>query len=238
MLTPQGDPVGPFPGPVGHDLNLFITGLPRSGTTLAATLLNYHPRCCLFFESHFPLDLIQAFHPDCGPGTRHHICTTWEGAGATTPYCWGLHQVAFKLGLTLPDPEVLLSRSCIKGMWDRHWPEKQVLGDKSPYYALSWERVKRVLPDCKFIVILRPESECVESVLAQDWGYTRLGAEAWVHEHSEGLCHIHDCIFVELEWLQRDPREAVGVMLEWAGLDPTMMPWDAALAEMRNGPVN
>jgi len=233
------DPVGPFggPGTSQHGGPLFVTGAPRSGTTLASMFLNWHPECMIFYESHLLLDLLQGFKPNCGPAPTIHLPTTWKGEQVTA-YHWGLHQVTAKLGLTLPDPELQLVRGCLRGLWDRCWTWKKVLGDKSPYYALTWETVKRVLPEAKFIALMRPEAECVESVLEQGWGYTREQAEAWVRAHFEGLTTIQDCIFVELEWLQRDPRQAVGAMLEWAGVDPQRMQLDGALAEMARGAVN
>lgn len=240
---PTGEPIGPFSPPVAPEQPLtpkvyrdyYITGIGRSGTTVAALLMNLHPDCRITLEAHTALDFLQAFNPgsDRTP-ERYHIRTMWYGK-IEQGYHWGLHHSLHGF-----EEEQLVSpldaaRSCYESIW-KLWNSPQVFGDKSPMYCIpeQRERLLEVVPGTRFIVMVRPLEQCIESLLKRPWGVSRVEAVEHYTRMSEGLKTIQECIYVELEWLQRDPLAAVGAMLEWTGLEPDRYPWQRAI-DMVNG---
>jgi hypothetical protein len=245
---PTGDPVGPFGPPEppeppigpGNTRDLYVTGIARSGTTVAAVLLNLHPDCVLTFESKMVADFLQGFVPNCGQGARHHIWTKWYGA-EETGYCWGLqHSIQGFENEPVVEPDAATT-ACVDALWEQ-WGRPQVFGDKSPMYSLvdRREQVERILPGVKWIAMLRDVDECIPSYVARfgHVGITQKHAEELIREQARGLQSLQNCIYVELSWLKRDVRAAVGAMLEWAGLDPAEYPWEEAERVVAGPPVS
>lgn len=224
---------------------LFVTGLPRSGTTVAARLLNHHPRCRLSIESHFPLDLLQAFRPSCGSDHCSQMDTVWHG-DQVQKYPWQL----FRLNWTCSEqpPWKHLVRAAIAGIARDCLGEYEVFGDKSPVYVLmqSWRAVVDLFPDARFIITERPLEECVESLMRAEWwgqvGKTADDAREMLELHRSGMEEFkvsgHPWLGVPLSGLQQQPEQAIADMLEFVGLDFDSYPMESAIAEMRGGPYN
>lgn len=215
--------------------NHYITGYGRSGTTVAAVLMNLHPDCRMLLESHMALDFLQAFDPGCGRGERYHTKTVWYGAKQTEHYYWGLNHALQEFQEEQVIDPVDATRACIDALW-RLWGSPQVFGGKSPMYCVESEREKllRVFPDARFIVMVRPIEECIESLLARPWGVSRQDAEEHFRRQEQGLKTIQRAFYVELEWLKGNPQQALHTMLLHMGLDPGKYPWERAL-EIVNG---
>jgi hypothetical protein len=222
--------------PPRSNRDLYVTGLGRSGTTVATVLLNLHPECRLTYESSMVVDFLQAFAPNCGRTPGYHIWTTWEG-GCTTRYSWALnHALQGWREVQVVTPEAA-ARECVEALW-RCWGSPPVFGDKSPMYSeVAWrDKVRSVLPDVRYIVLDRPVEECIESWVSRWHRGPREEAEAFMHRRIKELKLMTEPhIRMELAHLQAEPVEAVKAMLEFAGLDSERYPFERAV-EIVNGP--
>ena len=222
---------------------------------MAAKLLNWHPRCCLSIESHFPLDIMQAFDPFGEGSHMPDRPTTWRlPDGSLRTYNWKLPKLAEVF--YHPEPRLHLARAAIAGISSYCFPHAHVFGDKSPFYSMRrcWETVKELLPGARFIVMQRPLEECVESLMRATWwggaGKDRDEAREMLQAHLDGQEGIPDAMFVELEELQANPEPTLRLMLDWAGLNVGAVsrlepdgllrsyPMKEAIAEMREGKYN
>lgn len=131
----------------------FIVGVPRSGTTLLRLALDAHPELAIPPETGFLLPLLQAsrwraprldrekFHDHV---TRFH---TWADQG--------LDAVAFARALAALEPfSVAAGTRCFYEL-SAVSRGKSRWGDKTPTYGTVLPRLRRLLPEARFIHLIR-----------------------------------------------------------------------------------
>ncbi len=207
--------MSPLPGPV------IIGGCPRSGTTLLRVMLDSHT------------------HVVCGPESKFipHVAEQW----LSTAESFGPI-----LQATLGTPDVELARAygaVIRGVLDgvRRRSGKPVVAEKTPQNVLAFTRLQWMLPDARFVHVIRDGRDVVCSLLDQDWTDAMTGepidytadpakaATAWVGfvqagrqmRGQPGASRYHE---VRYEALVAEPEATMRALCGFLGL-----PWDPAV---------
>ncbi|MHC5109434.1 MAG: sulfotransferase family protein [Planctomycetota bacterium] len=143
---------------------LMIVGAPRSGTTWLQQLLLSDPRCCGGQESHFFVSfgrVLVDFDQKSALKRRHGLAAYWKREDFLTE---------------IRDLWLKTVTSCLKDK-----PDATLLVEKTPDHACWMERIVEVLPDARFIHVIRDSRAVCASLLAagrapwgQGWAPTRL----------------------------------------------------------------
>jgi Sulfotransferase family len=144
----------------------FVVGATRSGTTLLRLMLDAHPEMAIPSETHFIPDLIKAYRLESA--TPERMCEV-----VTAHRRWG----DFHL-----DPEELLERfraidpinpgDAARAFFQLYAKRegKRRWGDKTPGYVREMHRIESVLPEARFVHLVRDGRDVALSVLAMNWG--------------------------------------------------------------------
>ncbi len=124
----------------------FIVGVGRSGTTLLRLMLDAHPDITIPPETQF----IRQLTSKCGLEEFFSVVTSED------TWCdFHIDRIAFKNALTQ-----LKSFSVTEGLRlfyrfyaDKH--RKKIVGDKTPYYILNMTDIQFLLPEARFIHLIR-----------------------------------------------------------------------------------
>jgi hypothetical protein len=150
----------------------FIVGSPRSGTTLLRMMLDAHPELTVLPETHFLPELIEATENGATAAEAAHVVAEhrrWndfhleEGELASRMQAAGEH----------PDPA-----SAIRAFFDLYAEKqgKQRWGDKTPEYALAMGQISELLPEARFIHVIRDGRDAALSRIR--WKLQRTGKPA------------------------------------------------------------
>jgi hypothetical protein len=220
-----GSPPGP-PAP-------FVVGVPRSGTTLLRLMLDSHPELTIPPETHFLPRVIRACRHGASPERVVHVVARhrrWEDFGI--------------------DPEQYLARlwriepleagPAIRAFYELYAERagKPRWGDKTPGYAVKMRRIERVLPEARFIHVIRDGRDVVASrarktrrplpvaVAAKRWKRRVIATR----NRSEGLRHYTE---LRYEDLVTDPEARLRRICELIELsfDPAMLDYHERAAE-------
>jgi hypothetical protein len=144
----------------------FVVGATRSGTTLLRLMLDAHPEMAIPSETHFIPDLIKAYRLESA--TPERMCEV-----VTAHRRWG----DFHL-----DPEELLARfraidpinpgDAARAFFQLYAERegKTRWGDKTPGYVREMHRIESVLPEARFVHLVRDGRDVALSVLGMNWG--------------------------------------------------------------------
>jgi hypothetical protein len=144
----------------------FVVGATRSGTTLLRLMLDAHPEMAIPSETHFIPDLIKAYRLESA--TPERMCEV-----VTAHRRWG----DFHL-----DPEELLERfraidpinpgDAARAFFQLYAERegKTRWGDKTPGYVREMHRIESVLPEARFVHLVRDGRDVALSVLGMNWG--------------------------------------------------------------------
>jgi hypothetical protein len=217
-LRGRSDPGPPAP---------FVVGATRSGTTLFRLMLDAHPEVGIPSETHF-------FHKLVKRSERREISPELLADTIITHKRWG----DFRL-----DPDELRARfdaiepfnlaDALRSFYSLY-AEKQGKtrwGDKTPGYLRYMRRIEWVLPEARFIHLIRDGRDVALSVLPMNWGPSTIteAAELWVErvtlarENGRTVSHYmeikYEDLITETEPILRD----VAGFLE--------LPWDDAMLD-------
>nr|MBA2296496.1 sulfotransferase [Actinomycetota bacterium] len=138
----------------------------RSGSTLLRLMLDSHPAMAIPLETHFVPDLIKA--------------RRWERADAdrlaevvTTHRRWGdFHLDADELRRRFNVVEPLEIGELVRAFYELYAEQqgKSRWGDKTPGYVREMIRIEHVLPEARFIHLIRDGRDVALSVLGMEWG--------------------------------------------------------------------
>ena len=217
-LRGRSDPGPPAP---------FVVGATRSGTTLFRLMLDAHPEVGIPSETHF-------FHKLVKRSERREISPGLLADTIITHKRWG----DFRL-----DPDELRARfdaiepfnlaDALRSFYSLY-AEKQGKtrwGDKTPGYLRYMRRIEWVLPEARFIHMIRDGRDVALSVLPMNWGPSTIteAAELWVErvtlarENGRTVSHYmeikYEDLITETEPILRD----VAGFLE--------LPWDNAMLD-------
>lgn len=137
------------PGP------LFVVSMWRSGSSLLYALLNQHPQIALMYEAELPV-LWPVFRKPVGSSDWPERWDFWNQAVTR-------HQVdAEKIPPNLSD-----LKSASRAVFGEYARKKgaTIWGDKSPNYYDSMNRLARLFPNARFIVVWRNPADTCRSIL-------------------------------------------------------------------------
>lgn len=206
----------------------FVVGLTRSGTTLLRMMLDAHRELTVPPETHFVPDLIKAAREDdASAETMLAAMTanrTWADFGVSD------EAMLARLKQLESAEEITRAGDAVRAFFEAYAERqnKPRWGDKTPAYMLSQTRIGRVLPEAKFIHLIRDGRDVALSQTARAineqpppadqaarWvkrikkartQAEKLGGERYIEARYEDLVRDPEptlrriCEFVELEW--------------------------------------
>ena len=202
----------------------FIVGMTRSGTTLMRLMLDAHPELTIPPETHFIPDLIKAFNQ--GRDTPEEVLKVF-----TENRRWGDFGISESRLLRALKGVAPLDRPAfpVRAFYDVYAKDqrKPRWGDKTPGYGTVMRRIHNVLPEARFIHMIRDgrdvalsleqrDSELTTEQVARRWRH-RINRTRRVSEHVPHYIEVRYedlitepeatlrrvCDFIELDW---DPR--------------------------------
>ena len=209
----------------------FIVGVPRSGTTLLRLMLDAHPDLAIPPETHFLPRLIKMSQErDAGAADILEVITNhprWPD--------FGLDPQALRARIERIEPFDV--GDAVRAFY-RLYAERQGKprwGDKSPNYVMRMRRINRVLPEARFIHLIRDGRDVVLSLTERTWGPGEVAeaAERWAQDIRKARRQLRrplnpiwwkripKCIEVRYEDLVTDPEPHLRRVCEFIEL-----PWD------------
>jgi Sulfotransferase family len=203
----------------------FVVGATRSGTTLLRLMLDAHPEMAIPSETHFIPDLIKAYRLESA--TPERMCEV-----VTAHRRWG----DFHL-----DPEELLERfraidpinpgDAARAFFQLYAERegKTRWGDKTPGYVREMHRIESVLPEARFVHLVRDGRDVALSVLGMNWGPSTVPEAAFrwkkrILRAREQAPRIGHYVEIRYEDLVRDTEDTLRRICEFIGL-----PYDEAM---------
>jgi Sulfotransferase family len=212
----------------------FICGATRSGTTLLRLMLDSHPELAIPGESHFIVPMIKA---------------TWRRARSADELAdlivaserWGdfhLDEAEVRARLRAVDPLNCADavREFFRLYAERHGKERW--GDKTPGYVRSMRLIQKVLPEARFIHIIRDGRDVALSLVPRSWGPSTIeeAADNWrrrIEVARRQQPHLRHYLEVHYEDLVTDTEAVVRQVAAFCELDfdPTMLRYHERAAE-------
>ena len=203
----------------------FVVGVRRSGTTLLRLMLDAHPELAIPPETHFVPDLIEA------AGEQGASPQRLAEMVVTHPRWGDFHVDAGELRdrfqtLEQPTPGAVL-RAFYTLYAEREG--KPRWGEKTPGYVRYMQTIERVLPEARFIHLIRDGRDVAISILRQDMRLNQVTeiAERWKkgiekgRDQAHGLNHYLEVCY---EDLILDTEPTLRGVCEFCEL-----PWDPAM---------
>jgi hypothetical protein len=204
----------------------FVVGVPRSGTTLLRLMLDSHPQLHVPAETHFikALAELSAEQPDL----RSAFFEVVTGSNR-----WGdFHLDAAELRRRLAGIEPFSLRDGLRCFYQLSAERagKARWGDKTPAYLLHLRSIQELLPEARFIHIIRDGRDVAVSV-RQLWWKPEAGidrqAKEWVRKIRKARQDGAHCrYYMELRYedLVREPETTLAAICDYLEL-----PYDAAM---------
>ena len=203
----------------------FVVGATRSGTTLLRLMLDAHPEMAIPSETHFIPNLIKAYRLESA--TPERMCEV-----VTAHRRWG----DFHL-----DPEELLERfraidpinpgDAARAFFQLYAERegKTRWGDKTPGYVREMHRIESVLPEARFVHLVRDGRDVALSVLGMNWGPSTVPEAAFrwkkrILRSREQAPRIGHYVEIRYEDLVRDTEDTLRRICEFIEL-----PYDEAM---------
>jgi LPS sulfotransferase NodH len=227
--------------------DVFVVGMPRSGTTLLTSILAAHPKVAVAPESHYFPEVWRRFQRP----TREDVPRLLEAFFANP------HVRAYEF--TQPDRDAIRdavtsdpdrAHAALLGTATRVWArrhDRPVVVEKTPRHLEYLPAIIRLFPDSRFVVMQRDPRDVALSLSRVEWNdvdfitglrrwrdYARRG-RAFVHAHPDRAIRVRFedlvadteaqakrlCDLVGLEYSQAMRRPAPDA----AGFDPEHEPW-------------
>lgn len=155
----RGRSATPAPAP-------FVCGVTRSGTTLLRLMLDSHPDLAIPGETHWVPKLIKAFERSRQTGE--------DAANLAIDHKrWGdFHLDADELRARIVALDPVTAADAIRAFYMTYAERegKTRYGDKTPGYVQEMRRIQRVLPEARFVHIIRDGRDVSLSHLRMNWG--------------------------------------------------------------------
>lgn len=188
----------------------FITGCPRSGTTLLQVLLNRHPSVVIPPE----LKLFFLYHHLPRVFRRQTLARIESECAVEGLSAWRRTDEIYRaLAQRVSDRKLANS--------DEH----VLLGDKTPEYAYRLHWVREVFPDSKLIFVVRDPRDVAPSLVRVPWLQCELAGAARLWTRTQRCLHVaeaewnHPCLWVYYERLVREPMAVLTDVLSFLNLD-------------------
>jgi hypothetical protein len=168
-LRGRTEPPGPAP---------FVCGVTRSGTTLIRLMLDAHPELAIPGETHFLPKLIKRCE-------RGRVDADELADLVIEHKRWGdFHLDGDQLQARWRALDPLTAADAIRAFYLLYASKqgKRRYGDKTPGYIKEMPRIQRVLPEVRFVHIIRDGRDVALSHLRMNWGPSTVAesAELWV----------------------------------------------------------
>jgi hypothetical protein len=206
----------------------FITGRPRSGTTLLRTLFDAHQNIVVPFECNFIIDLFPKY------GNTKKWSANIKESFLKNLYkqplfnFWEIDQKTLREEFLNQPPEMSYSDVCkfIYLHFKSLIPKEKIvlIGDKNPIYTIHLKRLSKLFPDAKFIHIVRDYKDQISSMLKVDfekpfipslafrWKYFNRIACNFKKEYPEKI------LFVKYEDFVKSPETEAVRMFNFLGI--------------------
>jgi hypothetical protein len=162
----------------------FIGGATRSGTTLLRLMLDAHPDVAIPSETHFVPAMISRVVD--GPATAEELTAVATGHARWGDF--GLDAAEYQARVTALEP--LTAADAIRAFYRLYAEQqgKRRWGDKTPGYIRKTQPIQRVLPEARFVHMIRDGRDVALSVLPLNFGPATVAeaAELWVKRVSTG----------------------------------------------------
>ncbi|MDQ3781798.1 MAG: sulfotransferase, partial [Actinomycetota bacterium] len=159
-MEPSKDPLAVFPT---------IVGSGRSGTTLLRSMLNAHPELSIPRESHFLVDL--AGDGKLVDDQRLDVPALVDRLGSNAWFqAWDLDlaEVEARLGKAAPEDVAAAVRVVYSTYAHAHG--KTRYGDKTPSYVMHMPTILGLLPEARFVHLIRDGRDVALSFLDASFG--------------------------------------------------------------------
>jgi hypothetical protein len=204
----------------------FICGATRSGTTLLRLMLDSHPDVAIPGETHFVVPMIKQ---------------TWRRARSADELAamivaserWGDFQLdEGELRTTLNAVDPLNCADAVRAFYRLYAGQhgKERWGDKTPGYVRSMRLIQKVMPEARFVHMIRDGRDVALSLIPRSWGPSTIpeAAGKWrqrIEVARRQQPYLNHYIEVHYEELLTDTesvlqRVAAFLDLEW---DPAML---------------
>ena len=209
----------PFPVP-------FICGATRSGTTLLRLMLDSHPELAIPGETHFIVPMIKASWRRARPADE--LATLIVDSDR-----WGdFHLDEDELRGRLHGLDPLNCADAVREFFRLYASKqgKERWGDKTPGYVRSMRLVQKVLPEARFVHIIRDGRDVALSLVPRSWGPSTFAeaADNWrrrIEVARRQQPHLDHYIEVHYEDLITDTEGVLRRVAEFIELefDPVML---------------
>jgi hypothetical protein len=206
----------------------FIVGVPRSGTTLLAAMMNAHTRVSCGNETHF-------FERING-AVAYHLTESHHWPRRAVNYMRGLHHMgislfdlygvevqeyAARLETARPSVPAILDRfmkACLARTGKSRWVEK------TPGHLRRFSLIRTYFPTSRVICIFRDPRDVALSLMAVEWGTSRFsdGLVLWRSFYNYYKRYIEGdklTRIIKYEDLVRAPAETAGAVCAFLGED-------------------
>lgn len=207
-----------------HQL-VFIGGLHRSGTSPLFKALRERPEVAAFRDTGVPEDEGQHLQ-DVYPPARAH---GGPGLFGFNPASHLTEDSPLATGANATE-----SARRLMDCWSKHWDmSRPLLLEKSPPNLLMTRFLRRLFPDCRFIIVVR--HPVAVALATQKWSGTTLESliEHWIVCYEifrEDVARLKlnpgDLRIIAYERLIQSPATELAQIHEWLGLEPTPPPFD------------
>lgn len=202
---------------------LFIIGAPRSGTTWLQTMLAAHPEVATCQETHLFNAYLSLLH------------RSWEEHKASKRGIGLQAAISYQQFLELQRLYAERVLQSVRG-------ERSLVVEKTPAHARVVNDIKSVLPEARFLHIVRDPRAVTSSLLAASKGWGARWAAASVYQNAHrwvreveasrrgaayGSGDYHE---LRYEDLHKDPASHLERIAQWAGLDASRT-WCAETAQ-------
>ena len=219
----------------------FVVGVGRSGTTLLRLMLDAHPQMAMPPETHFFGSVLAAsgrlrFGPEQALlAIREDPRRRWNDFGITEDELLGRFEAVdpFNLSDALRAFYALYAEKQGKARW----------GDKTPTYVKTMRRIQRVLPEARFIHVIRDGRDVTLSnnKRVRERGHrdplpTETSAARWrkrIETARADSAHLEGYLEIRYEDLVADTQPALRRVCEYLDLefDPIMLRYHETAAE-------
>jgi hypothetical protein len=224
----------------------FVVGTPRSGTTLLRLMLDAHPQLAIPPETYFIPKAVKAWrHAERPPRPSSPLAAYLDTVTGHTRWPdFHLDAEAYRRRLEESPPRT--ASGAIRTFYEMYAEKagKPRWGDKTPFYVRRMKMIHRVLPEARFVHLIRDGRAVALSIRDLWFGPDTIeeAAQFWVEridrgrQQAAGLPHYME---IRYEDLVRDPRPHLHRICEFIELpyDERMPRYHEQVAERVAGEV-
>ena len=200
----------------------FVVGVSRSGTTLLRLMLDAHPELAIPAETHFIPKLIRNVKKSDGADPREVALETITTHRRWPDFKLDEDELAGRLR-ALREPSVTeILRAFYRLYAEREG--KSRWGDKSPPYVRKMRRIDSVLPEARFIHLIRDGRDVALSLTEVEWGPETIAEAAekwqgWIAKARRQAKRVDHYLEVRYEDLVTDAEPTLRRVCEFVELD-------------------